>query len=581
VDDGPILRRRLLWLIGLRAVVVTLLLAAATMARVRGLRLPLSVDPFFALAAVTYVLTVAYAFTIPLVSERRWLVDLQLATDALLVSGLVLVTGGVTSYFSTLYTLPIVAACLVQHRRGGALVAVLSGMLYAGLVTAQYTGALGLVKPSRLVVAPGALPSQEIAWLTIGLNVFGFLAVGLLTGYLAENLRRAGEHLEQASSQIADLRALSQHVIDSLTGGLTTADPAGRVLTFNRAAERIVGLPAADARGRLAREVLQLPRGVLALIDGQGGQKGQRTEYVLARPDGSRIDLGLTAAPLLTTGGPAGWIFSFQDLTEAKRQEREAQMQKRLAAVGEMAAGIAHEIRNPLASMTGSIQILRQELTLSPEQARLMDIVLRESERLNGTIHNFLSYARSKTPEPTRFEVKTVLRETATLLRNGPDLGPRHRIEVDVPDDELWFDADESQFRQVVWNLATNALRAMPDGGRVWLRATHAVTNQPRAEGHAVTGNAPLVLEVRDEGVGIPPEEIDRVFHPFRTGFTKGTGLGLAIVHRIVSDHGGNVAVASTVGRGTTIRVTLPPQPLPGATRPKTGASPERDAEVA
>jgi len=562
-------RRRLLWWMVLRAVGVTGLLAAASLARARGLKLPLAVDPFFAVAAATYAITVVWALTLRYLPGRRWLVDLHLATDALLVSALVLVTGGIESYFSSLYVLPVVAGSMVQYRRGGALVAVLAALLFAGLVAAQYTGVLGFVRPARLVVTAGALPTPRVAALIVCLNALGFIAVALLTGYLAENLRRAGEHLEAASTQIADLRALSQHVIDSLTGGLATTDHGGRILTFNRAAERIVGLPVAEARGRSVREALQLPRGLLLVLDGMAPApgarsahappaRGQRTEYAFARPDGTRLDLGLTAAPLVTAAGQAGWIFSFQDLTEEKRREREAQMQKRLAAVGEMAAGIAHEIRNPLASMTGSIQILRQELALSPEQAKLMDIVLRESERLDDTIRTFLAYARPRRPEVTRFEVRRVLRDTMTLLRNSPEFSERHRVELDVQDDELWFDADESQLRQIVWNLATNAVRAMPEGGHLWLRAAPSQEASARA----------LVLEVRDEGVGIAPDEIERVFHPFRSSFAQGTGLGLAIVHRIVSDHGGAVAVASEPGRGTTIRVTLPAQPLGPATAP-------------
>jgi len=228
------------------------------------------------------------------------------------------------------------------------------------------------------------------------------------------------------------------------------------------------------------RETLQLPRGLLLLLDGgrPGGQRREPRPGVTPRAahgvrlrEGGRHPPrpGLTAAPLVTATGQAGWIFTFQDLTEEKRREREAQMQKRLAAVGEMAAGIAHEIRNPLASMTGSIQILRQELALSPEQATLMDIVLRESERLNDTIRTFLAYARPRRPEVVRFEVRRVLRDTMTLLRNSPEFGQRHRVELDVQERRAVVRRRrEPVSARIVWNLATNASRAMPDGGRLW-----------------------------------------------------------------------------------------------------------------
>jgi two-component system sensor histidine kinase PilS (NtrC family) len=211
-----------------------------------------------------------------------------------------------------------------------------------------------------------------------------------------------------------------------------------------------------------------------------------------------------------------------------------------------MAAGIAHEIRNPLASMSGSIQILRHELPLSAEQEQLMDIVLRESERLNTTIRSFLAYARPQQFRITRFDIRRALSDTALLLRNSSEIGEEHSIEADVPGTELWYEADEGQVKQIVWNLATNGLRAMPEGGKLRL----AVAVEPSNEG--------VVITVQDEGVGIPPEELDRLFQPFHGRFAKGSGLGLAIVHRIVSDYHGEIRVSSNAGKGTTVSVRLP-----------------------
>jgi two-component system sensor histidine kinase PilS (NtrC family) len=233
-------------------------------------------------------------------------------------------------------------------------------------------------------------------------------------------------------------------------------------------------------------------------------------------------------------------------VTAIKTRERDGAIQQRLAAVGEMAAGIAHEIRNPLASMSGSIQILRQELPLSAEQEQLMDIVLRESERLNTTIRSFLAYARPQRFQIARFDVRRALNDTALLLRNSAEVREGHDIVVDVPPSELWYEADEGQIKQIVWNLATNGLRAMPDGGRLHL----AGTLESSSEG--------VVLTVRDEGIGIEPEELDSLFQPFHGSFAKGSGLGLAIVHRIVSDYNGEIQVSSRRGAGTTVSVRLP-----------------------
>ena len=256
--------------------------------------------------------------------------------------------------------------------------------------------------------------------------------------------------------------------------------------------------------------------------------------------------------------GRSGYLFTFQDVTDVRRLERGARMQQRLAAVGEMAAGIAHEIRNPLASMSGSIQVLRQELPLSEEQAQLMDIVLRESERLNDTIKSFLAYARPQRVALTRLDFRRVVQDTATLLRNSAEVREDQVVDVDLPAEPVWFEADENQVRQILWNLATNGLRAMTSGGHLLMSA--------KAERE--TGQDELIITISDQGCGIPPAELDSLFQPFRSTFDKGTGLGLAIVHRIVTDYNGSIQVSSTVGTGTTVRVRLPMRsPEPASSR--------------
>jgi two-component system sensor histidine kinase PilS (NtrC family) len=378
--------------------------------------------------------------------------------------------------------------------------------------------------------------------------MFGFFAVALLSGSLANSLRSAGARLEAASSEIADLQALNQHVIDSLPSGLATTDQAHRILTFNRGAETITGVPFRAAVGRPIDQVLQLPPSVIQSIQDDLREKDARRHEFRYRPDDGRgeLEVGLTATHLETPRGRAGLLFTFQDVTAIKKLERDVAIQQRLAAVGEMAAGIAHEIRNPLASMSGSIQILRQELPLSVEQEQLMDIVLRESERLNSTIRSFLAYARPQRFQIARFDVRRALNDTALLLRNSADVRDEHEILVDVPPNELWYEADEGQIKQIVWNLATNGLRAMPGGGRLHLAAA------------LDSGTEDVVLTVRDQGIGIAPEELDSLFQPFHGSFAKGSGLGLAIVHRIVSDYNGEIRVSSQAGTGTTVSVRLP-----------------------
>jgi two-component system, NtrC family, sensor histidine kinase PilS len=542
-------RRRVLWLIGGRAAVVTLLLGLAIVAQINSPG-ALPIDPFFFLIGLTYALTVVYSLLLRQTEQHHWIIDVQLAVDVTIVSALIHLTGGLTSLFSTLYTLPIIAASAVRSLRGGLTVGVLSAVLFSGLVSAQYLGTPAL----PVVAGVEVLQPPRVALYTVGLNVFGFIAVAALSGYLSEGLRRAGQKLEQASHRIADLQAFSDYAINSLASGLTTIDLAGNVLTMNRAGEAIVGIPAGESIGQPAQSVLQLP----VQFDGMFGLRDARpplprVEYLFTREDGRRIELGVSTTVLMTPRGESGFVITFQDVTEARRQEREARVQQRLAAVGEMAAGIAHEIRNPLASMSGSIQILRQELPLTEEQTQLMDIVMRESERLNETIRSFLAYARPQRNAAARLDVRTVVTDTATLLQNSPERQEPHRIAVRVPDEPVWCLADESQLRQVVWNLATNGLRAMPGGGTLNL-VVHASAESPDDAGQ-------VTLEVRDEGVGIPADQLEEILHPFRGGFSKGTGLGLSIVHRIVSDYGGELLVTSQEGSGSTVTVKLPTLP--------------------
>lgn len=539
------LQRTLVALIGLRLVVSTVLLGAAAV--VQWSSAPRAhAWPLYALIGGTYVLSALYATVLQPSERRRWPLDVQLGADALTVAGFVWLTGGVASYFSSLFVLPIIAASLLQQRRGALLVAALGSLLYALQVVAQFARP-GLPGWQSWTAVPPLLPDPQVAFYTVTINVAGFFAVAILSGSLAERVRRAGQELAEASTEIASLQAFSHHIIDSLTMGLVTTESGGRILTFNRAAEAITGRQASEVVGAAAAGVLQLPEEFAQRLDAEPGQPGsRRADYKFQRPDGRDIDLGLSATAFLTGGFRTGVLFTFQDVTLLRRLERDARLQQRLAAVGEMAAGIAHEIRNPLASISGSIQLLRQELALTDDQAQLLDIVLRESARLNQTISHFLAYARPQRFSVVRIDVRRAINDTAMLLRNSADLHEHHAIEVDVPADPVWCEADEGQVSQIVWNLATNGLRAMPEGGTLRLGA--------RTNGDG----AGAVIEVKDGGVGMPEDELDRVFQPFHGTFPAGSGLGMAIVHRIVSDYNGDIRVASKPGAGTTVTVRLP-----------------------
>ena len=543
------LRSRLLTLIAVRVVASTLLLGWAVLIRLsRPDAFP--VDPFFFLIGLTYGLSVVYLATLRFAEQHGWLADLQFAADALLVSAFIHLTGGITSHFSSLYLVPIIAASVIRSGRTSIQVATLNAVLYLMIVVAQYVPAEYL--PAFAVATSLVeLPSVGFAQYTVFINLSGFIAVAWLSRSLAESLRSAGAKLADASSQIEDLRAFNEYVIDSLLSGLVSADADCRIRTFNRAASSITGVAGGEAIGADAAELLQIPRHVRPSLATLTETRSLRVDINYRTSGGTLIDLGLTVTTIAFPDGRPGFLFVFQDVTTMKQLEREARLRQRLAAVGEMAAGIAHEIRNPLASMSGSIQVLREELPLNEEQAQLMDIVLRESERLNQTIGSFLAYARPQRMSVARMDLRTVVDDAAALLRNNAELRATHVIEVRDWHTPVWYEADEGQMRQIVWNLATNGLRAMKEGGTLVLSAS---------ERHDGAGRTEIVLAVEDQGCGIPADELDSIFQPFHSTFERGTGLGLATVHRIVTDYHGTIQVSSSVGVGTTMRVCLPAQ---------------------
>ena len=272
----------------------------------------------------------------------------------------------------------------------------------------------------------------------------------------------------------------------------------------------------------------------------------QRYEADTETAEGFRLRLGYSISPLSDEAGETtGLVITFQDLTEVRALEENARRQDRLAAVGRVAAGIAHEIRNPLASMRGAIQVLRSTWNGDPAEAELMEIILRESDRLDRIITDFLAYARPRPVTLIETDLREPLRETFALLRHNPETRPDHSLEIIAPDQPVIALVDAEQLRQVFWNLARNALRAMPDGGRLSAELT------PLEDGR-------VRITFTDTGCGMTPEQVEQLFEPFTSWAPGGTGLGLSIVYQIIRDHGGTINVYSREGRGTTVRIELP-----------------------
>ncbi|MEK7338600.1 MAG: ATP-binding protein, partial [candidate division NC10 bacterium] len=383
------------------------------------------------------------------------------------------------------------------------------------------------------------------------INIAGFFLVALLSSHLAERLRETARRLEERSLDLRTLESLHRDVVANIPSGLMTLDPRGRIVAFNRAAEAITGYAETEVRDRPyeAAGFGEVP-GVAAFVErGAPPPALAAAEVTVARRNGVRIPVGISLSPLWDQEGRVrGLVAVFQDLSEKKRIEEQLRRADRLAAVGQLAASIAHEIRNPLAAISGSIQVLQEEMQPQGQTRQLLDIVLREADRLKLITGQFLDFVRPGTLLRKEGELVTCLEETVLLLRQRERAGTEVVVDFTPPEGAVVVAADEDHLRQVFWNISLNAVQAMPDGGtlRIDLRDLSADREAPE-----------VAVEFADTGGGIRPEDLDRIFEPFFTTKETGTGLGLSIARRIVEELGGRIEVENRPGEGATFRVVL------------------------
>jgi two-component system sensor histidine kinase PilS (NtrC family) len=541
--------RMLKWLMGVRVAIVSLLLGVSSLVALgpASRLLPL----YYGLIAFTYLLTIGYALALQRMRSWRLLAHLQLGLDLLLETVLVYATGGADSPFAPFYIVTIVAASLILDRRAGYLAASAAAILNGVAVDLRYYG----IGPASLIDPAGGSGPQALYLLF--LNIVAFFTVAYLSGSLAAKLHQTRERLEEKSLGLAQLQAFHEDVVQSISSGMLTTDTSGRITSLNRAGSEITGYDADEVRGRPWWAVLDADDLKSLFSTERPLARSFRCDRECTRKDGARVLLGMTVSPLRDQAGEfKGGVWVFQDLTRIKALEEEMKRREWLATIGELAAGMAHEIRNPLAALSGSMQVLRRDLELEGEDRRLMDIALKETERLNSIISSFLLYARPAPLNPKRWNVNDLLYETLSLLRNAPEYREGITLEVRLTSQRLWASVDADKLRQVFWNLAINAIQAMPRGGRLIVSSRR--TSRPLAT--KARGASWIEVAFADEGEGIAPDMIEKIFYPFFTTKDKGSGLGLSIVHRIIENHHGYIHVRSQAGRGATFTVYLPAQ---------------------
>jgi two-component system sensor histidine kinase PilS (NtrC family) len=539
-DSGRSAWSKLGWLIVGRLVTAVLLSVVATL-WIRAEEPQQSIHKSLMLLTIVACLTIVYAILFRVSKNIRMQARVQLAIDVALVTWLVWDSDVIQSPYIALYIVIIAISSLFLGQREAVITSVGCAVAFTACSLAL-TGVVGQGHSSRLI--NGSL-SQTVQW--VGLFDIAFLVVGLLSGRLADRQSRSDVRLQAARKSLATLRALHERIVASIRSGLVTTDLEGRIYTFNAAAREITGYTEEAIRGQDASILFGDMKDHVAesLRAVQTGSTSPRFETSCLTSEGMRLRLGYSISPLSSeTGETTGMVITFQDLTQVRSLEETSRRQDRLAAIGRMAASIAHEIRNPLAAMRGSIQMLRSEVENDSSQAQLMEIILRESDRLNQIITDFLSYARPRSLVQARVDVGDLLNQTFALMRHSPEITANQTVKAEVPEEPTYANADEGQLKQVFWNLARNALQAMPQGGT--LLATLEKNSHDR-----------LRIAFTDTGRGMSPDQVEHLFEPF-SSTTGGTGLGLSIVYQIIRDHGGTINVRSREGQGTTITVELP-----------------------
>jgi two-component system sensor histidine kinase PilS (NtrC family) len=560
-DSG--LEKRLLVLMGARLALSLVSLGIAVALEAAGWSYsPSEWRGFYGTVIFAFVATIGYGLILRRVRRVKRFVVLNIATDIAIVSALVHLSGGADSPFAFLYVVIGVYGAILLERKGALACAVAGALVYGGVILAGEQELL----PQQAIGPRDPAPVLLSMWVV---NAAGVVLVAWLASLLSAELRRAGEALEQRTSDLSRLQTLHERTVESLKSGLLTTDLDGRITSFNSEAERITSQDRASVLGTDVEAILPGLREQLVADFDSIAASGSSTRGRMAyrgQDDILRyLGIGTYVLQDGEVGGAGGHVVIFQDVTDVVQMEANLRQSERLAAIGELSASIAHEIRNPLAAISGSIEMLQGGRTGSKESAdsaHLMEIVMREVDRLNHLISDFLNYAR---PRPSNLETFPIQEIISGILEMFDAARPE-AVEIDFEvEDGLTVFADADQLRQLLWNLVLNASESMPGGGRLSVSARSLEEGDSQGDssvgrkGHGEEEGKARFLEivVTDDGSGIPQEKLDRIFDPFFTTKKNGSGLGLATVHRIVQNHGGIVRLESELGVGTTVRIRL------------------------
>lgn len=534
---------RIWWLLFARVGIISFLLGVAAFIQVKGTESLSSASllSLYSIIGITYALSIFYALLYKRIRNIEVNINVQSLCDVLLITMLVYVTGGIESMYSPFYFLVIIYTVIFVGQRSGIIIASVSSILYGLLLDLEF---YRVIHPLYNVTHPYSFTAGYV-FSRIFIYIVSFYIIALLASFIVEREKKTRILLSEKVSAFDQLDLLHRSIIESVESGIMTTDLNGAIRSFNRAAEKITGYRFHEVKDKHVDEIFP---GISDTME-KRQHDIKRVELNVSSREGKPMTVGFSLSSLKQSREEdIGQIWIFQDLTAIKAMQVEVEKSKRLALIGEMSAVLAHELRNPLASISGSIQILQQDLALDGTDKRLMDIVLRGKDQIENLVRDFLLMARPNPGVRDVIDIREIICDAIETARFDPDWND------DITIEQTWCDhtrinGNKTEIRQALWNIILNAFQAMPDGGRLGIETD--ITNTDM-------GSAHLKIVIEDTGSGVKPEVMDKILEPFYTTKEKGTGLGLAVVNRVIESHQGRFLIESETNRGTRCTIFLP-----------------------